>query len=274
MRPARKSLFFSLLLGYAFAGAQSREAEFRKLAEHIAALRQAGAEEDKELQQRALALLDEAAIAGLHSVPRTAAPHRLPNLDVVAERLQALMAEPSRIGEGYVPVQAGAESPQMSAPVYAVVVNFSLSGPSAVRLYEPQRLGGTGAQQRWSDFRLVAQIDRFTHPDFFDEYLEVVAMNPGAGVFVTVTGRTDSRKTGSFAAWRYAGKKLAQVWASDLLEHSSYESRDGVLRLDYCAEPDEEKPTVCRKMVRERYAWEGGWTRRTQEDITPKTAYR
>lgn len=259
--------------------AQSREAEFKKLAQQIVAQRQASGDEKNAPQERALALLDEVAIAAMNTPQPTAAPSLYPYLGVVNSALGALRAEQMIIGESFQIVPVLIPATPQTAPVYAAAVNFSLSGPSAVRLYAPTAIASqpptpgsaAPAYDRWSNYKLAGRIDRFSHTDFFDEYLEVLPVNPAAGVFVTVTGRTDDRKTGAFTAWRIAGRELSVVWSSDLLEHSRYEAKDGELRIEYCAEADDDKPAVCKKMLRDRYIWRGSWTRTQQEDVTPKT---
>lgn len=233
--------------------------EFRKLAAEIAARRQASAEEKEPLQTRALELLDATAVAAFNEAS-TAPQSRLPALNRVQEKLHALAGPEPRVGEDYQAVQLMTEGDGV-APVYGVAVNFGLSGPSAVRLYAPTEQVKAGAQQVWTGYRLAAKIDRFTHEDFFDEYLEVVPVNPSAAVFVTVTGRTDERKTGLFMAWRLEGRQLRNLWTSELLEHSAYEAKDGEFALEYCAEADESKPSVCKKLQRDRYVWSCGWTK-------------
>lgn len=254
--------------------AQSRDADFKKLAAQIVAQRQAGKEENPELQERALGILDELAMAALNLQATGAPPSDLPDLSLANARLQGTAAGQERVGESYVIIQVGSGAASASAAVYALAANFSWSGPSAVRLYVPQSLPAGNAAQRSRGYKLAGRIDRLAFLDFFDEYLEVVAVNTGARVFVTVTGRTDDRKTGSFAAWRAVRGKVEAVWSSDLLEHSTYEVKDSALRIDYCAEPDEEKPALCKKMLRDRYVWNGGWMRTAQDDISPKTTSR
>ncbi len=263
------SLAACMLAAVVFA--QNPDAEFRKLALELAARRQAGEEEKEALQARAMELLDVAAIAAFNESPPQGSTSRLPTLPQVQEKLNSLMAAEPRLGEAYQAVQVGAESEPAGAPYYALAVNFGLSGPSAVRVYGPTELGGTASRPVWRGFRLVGRIDRFTHEDFFDEYLEVVSVNPAAAVFVTVTGRTDDRKTGLFMAWRVEGRQIRNLWTSDLLEHSSYESKDGVFQIEYCAEAEENKPSLCKKMQRDRYVWSCGWFKQPPGDVSPTT---
>lgn len=239
------------------APAQSREAEFSRLAAQIVQQRQAGREEKEGPQEQALAILDQMVIAAVNGSPAVEPLNTL---------LQQFRGPRAAHGESYRLLRIAAEDSPW--PVFALAVNFSLSGPSAVRLYTP----GSRGSERPADFKLAARIDRFSHPDYFDEVLEVVVVNPAAGVFVTVTGRTDERQTGMFMAWRFDGRRLQNLWTSDLLENSSYEAREGEFRLEFCSEPDEEKPGVCRKMLRQRFAWDGAWNRKAQEEFVPKTS--
>jgi len=268
-RPLQIGVGILVMAGVVWA--QGREAEFRKLALQLVAQRQAGGVEKEEPQTQALALLDEVATAALNERPATQNASKLPSLNLVLERLHGLTSAESRIGESYTVQQIGAESAATGAPLYAVAANFGLSGPSAVRLYAPTSLEAMGSSQAWLAFKLVAKIDRFTNEEFFDEYLEVVPVNPQANVFVTVTGRTDDRKTGLFMAWRFDGEQLKNLWTSELLEHSAYEAKDGAFRLDFCAEPDEDKPSQCKKMQHDQFRWNGNWSRKPAEDSIPKT---
>lgn len=253
--PRAGLLVVALFGGNTECRAQSREAEFIKLAAQIVQQRQAGREEKEGPQEQALAVLDQMVIAALNGSLA---------VEPVNTLLQHLRTVRAPVGESYrlIKIAPG----DASWPSYALAVNFSLSGPSAIRLYAPGVRGSPTA----TDFKLAARIDRFSHPDYFDEYLELVVVNPGAGVFVTVTGRTDDRKTGMFMAWRFDGRQLQNLWTSDLLENSSYEAKDGEFRLEFCFETDEEKP-VCKKMARQRFAWDGSWIRKAHEEFAPKT---
>jgi hypothetical protein len=224
--------------------------EFRKLAARLAQQRLDAAEEKPELQQQALTMLDEFALRALNS-PTTF------NLEGVNQQLATWVTQKPPVGEGYqllplVPVGRAA------GELWALVVNFGLSGPSAVRIYA--RSGGV--------YKLAGRIDRFTHQDFFDEYLELLPISSD-GAFVTVTGRTDELQTGGFTAWRYDGREVTPLWASDLLQQSKYEFVDGEFRLTFCAETDEDKPRVCQKMLRETYRWTAGQWRRTSQSDAP-----
>ncbi|MBI3404822.1 MAG: hypothetical protein HY046_05135 [Acidobacteria bacterium] len=263
------ALFLALNSHAQTGNTQDRDAEFKRLAAQIVAQRQAGKEEKPELQVQAMAILDLIVKAGMGNPSRDSA---LQGADLLKlnTRLEALASQPAPVGESYRALAIREASP----PLLALVANFGLSGPSAVRIYTPMFLTDSSTSATRTEFGVIGRIDRFVFPDYFDEYLEVVPVTPSAGVFVTVTGRTDDRKTGSFAAWRFDGNALQSVWSSDLLERSSYETKDGEFRVTYCSETDEDKPSVCKKMVRDHYTWSSGWQRVAQEDVTPKTPPR
>jgi hypothetical protein len=241
-----------LACSLALASAQDRVAEFRKLAAQLVEQRRAGAEEKEAAQERALAILDELVV-------KTLTDAAVWPVDALNKQLTAYVGEGAPVGEGYRLIPLGRE--QAAAPaVLALEANFGLSGPSAVRVYS------TRASQ--IQFRLAGRIDRFTHPDFFDEYLEVVPILESS-VFVTVTGRVDEQKTGLFAAWRFTGEKVELLWMSDLLPNSSFEVAGREFVLSYCADLDEDRPGVCRKMTRERYTTVPRWGR--VEPVEPPT---
>ena len=230
---------------------QKAESEFKRLAAQLAELRLGGAEEGEKLQEQALAILDAIALETLNRRGE-------PDLASLNQRLAALVTQQPAVGEDYRVVRLGG-----TPAAYALVVNFSLGGPSAVRLYA----AGEGR------YVLAARIDRLAQKDFFDEYLELVPVpGPVAGgpiVFVTVTGRTDDLQTGSFMTWRFDGQRVQVVWSSEILQQSSYESRADGFRLTYCAETDEANPRTCRRMVRDLYVWDGAaWKRVEQTAIS------
>ena len=145
-----------------------------------------------------------------------------------------------------------------SPAVYALTANFGAGGPSAVRIYAH----GT------EPYRLAARIDHFSQADLFDDYLVTLPVVSQEGVFVTVSGRSDRLATGMFVAWRFAQGKLERLWASDLLTRSSFESRPDGFRITYCAQPDDNRPSVCLKMTRETYRLQGAeWKRVEQADV-------
>ncbi len=226
------------LLQPAVANAQAvhqREAEFQQLAAQLAEQRVNGGEEKPEPQERALAILDGIVLEALNRSARL-------DREALNQTLAPLVSDESAIGESYQIMPLGGDP-----PAFVLLANFGLSGPSAVRIYA----------RRSTSFRLADRIDRFARPAFLDEYLELVPLDVFPGVFVTVMGRTDGLRTGVFTAWRFDGERATQLWTSDLLPQSSYESaRDG-FRLTYCAESDVDHPRVCRRMVRDLYTWDG-----------------
>jgi hypothetical protein len=234
----------------AAAGAQ-HEAEFRRLAVQISAQRQSGGEESASLFEYALGLLDNMVLAALN-VPA------VPDLNVINTQLGLLVERQPAVGEGYRVVRLGG-----IPPAYALVANFGVGGPSAVRVYKLIP-GGR--------FRLLARIDRFSQKDFFDDYLELVPVETPSPLFVTVAGRTDELKSGAFIAWTIHGDKLEPVWSTDILTQSSYESAPNGLLLTYCSDFSEDRPKDCRKMTRERYTWDGVAWRRVEQTRLPPAA--
>ena len=252
---------FLALLAAPFARAQQpptapedpRPAEFKKLAEQVVELRRAGVDESEELQEKTLKLLDEIVAEQLNRTgPR--------DLTAINQRLAATLARPGAIGESYELVRLGAKA--NGEVYYALAVNFSLSGPSAIRYFPPSPQG----------YQFAGRIDRWEFPDYFDEYVELVPITASDIVFVTVNGRTDELCTGTFAAWRFADGRFTAVWTTDILERSSYEVRPDGFHLSYCSQNDEENPRLCRRMMQERYQWDGFAWRRSerQESDAPK----
>ena len=87
-------------------------------------------------------------------------------------------------------------------------------------------------------------------------------------VFVTVSGRTDSLRTGAFMAWRFHQGRLDILWSSEILQQSSYEAGPNQFQVVYCAEPDDDRPRICRRMIRVRFAWqESRWQSVEQADV-------
>jgi hypothetical protein len=240
-----------LAAGFAAQTAADREAQFRRLAARLADQRRTSAEEPAAPQEQALLLLDGIVLEALNTPDS-------PNLEMLNQKLAALVSHQPAIGEGYQAFLLGAAGPSSA---YALLADFGLSGPSAVRIYA----GGAGR------YRLTARIDRFAWPGFLDDYLELVPLPNSPAVFVTVAGRTDELQTGSFAAWRFDGNEIQQLWSSDLLEQSSYETSASGFTLTYCAESEEDRPETCRRRARERYAWEGGTWKRVEQAELPIT---
>jgi len=231
----------------------SRPAEFKKLAAQVVERRRAGVDESEDLQEKTLKLLDELVAEQLNRTgPR--------DLAAINQRLAATLARPGAIGESYELVRLGAHA---NGEVFcALVVNFSLSGPSAIRYFPPFPQG----------YRFAARIDRWEFPDYFDEYVELVPITASDIVFVTVNGRTDELLTGTFAAWRFSDGRFTAVWTTDILERSSYEVRPDGFHLSFCSQNDEQNPRLCRRMMKERYQWDGFAWRRSerQESDAPK----
>jgi hypothetical protein len=231
------------------------ESEFKRLAAEILRRRGDGGAATNgtaSLEESALKIVDGLTLTTLNAAGE-------PQLDALNQRLGALVAQPRPVGQGFVVEPLGG-----SPVVFALQANFGSSGPSAVRLYS-----------RTADqYRLAARIDPITQADYFDDFLVLlpVAVSGGSAdaVFVTVTGRSDEYATGVFAAWRFGGGRLQELWSTDLVPRTSYEPQaDGVV-ITYCAEPEEDQPGVCRRMTRERYVWDGSaWKRVDQTELGP-----
>lgn len=221
-------------------------AEFKKISQGLSAARLGGAGEDAAQMEKALAYLDSLAVSALN-VPAE------PNLDGANRGLAELASHTPPVGENYRLVKlAGAPA------VYAMVVNFGLGGPAAVRVYA----GGAG------HYSLAARIDHTVQKDFFDSDLELAPVSGTDAVFVTISGRTDDLSTGLFSAWRFDGQRLVALWNSDLLQQSSYEADSDGFRLAYCSQVDEDHPSQCLKMSRDLYRYEDGeWKRRETSDL-------
>ena len=223
-------------------------AEFKKLAAQLSAARLDGAAESEASEEMALGILDKLAIAILNG-PAS------PDVDAANRRMADLVSHVPPIGENYRLVRLGG-----SPAPYALVVNFGLSGPAAVRIY-------SNSSGRYA---LAARIDHFVEKDFFDSDVELIPVSAADPVFVVVAGRTDDLATGMFTAWRFDGRRAVPLWSSDLLQQSSYEADGGGFHLTYCSEPDEDHPAVCRKMTRDVYGLQAGeWKRLETQDLGP-----
>ena len=228
--------------------------EFKKLAAQLSTARLDGAAESEASQEKALGILDGFASSVLgNSTP--------PDLDAANRRLGELVSHVPPVGENYRLLRLGG-----SPAAYAMVVNFGLGGPAAVRIYS----NATGR------YALAARIDRFVEKDFFDSDIELIPMSTAEPVFVIVAGRTDDLATGMFSVWRFDGRRAVPLWTSDLLQQSSYEADGDGFRLTYCSQPDEDHPAQCLKMNRDLYRLEANeWKRIRTEDLgavkaTPK----
>lgn len=222
--------------------------EFHRISEELSAARQGSEDENEAQMEKALAYLDSIVVSVLN-VPAN------PDLDAANRRLAGLVSHTPAVGENYRLVKLG------GAPAaYAMVVNFGLGGPAAVRVY-------AGTQGRYG---LIARIDHFVQKDFFDSDLELIPVSSSEPVFVTVSGRTDDLETGLFAAWRVNGNQLEPLWSSDLLQQSSYEADEMGFRLAYCSQVDEDRPSQCLKMSRDLYRFQAGeWKRIETADLPP-----
>ena len=221
-------------------------AEFKRMAGELSAARLGGGDENEARMEKALAYLDSKAVSVLN------APGG-PNLDGVNRGLAELASHNPPVGENYRLVKLGG-----TPAVYAMVINFGLSGPAAVRIYA----GGAG------HYAMAAKIDRFVQKDFFDSDLELAPASDSEPVFVTISGRTDDLETGMFSAWRFDGHGVVALWNSDLLQQSSYESDENGFRLAYCSQVDEDHPSQCLKMSRDLYRFQAGeWKRIESADL-------
>jgi hypothetical protein len=226
-------------------------AEFKRLTADLSTARLNGAVESEAQQEKALALLDSMASSLLSS-------DATPDLDAANQRLAGLVSHTPPIGENYRLVKLGG-----SPVIYAMVINFGLSGPAAVRIYA----------RDFNRYGLVAKIDRFSQKDFLDSDIELLPVSTVEPVFVTVSGRTDDLSTGLFSVWRFDGHQAAPLWSSDLLQQSSYEAKGNEFYLTYCAQPDEDHPAQCPKMTRDVYRLQAGeWKRTETTELAPAKA--
>jgi hypothetical protein len=227
-------------------------AEFKRISEELSAARLSGGAENEAQMEKALAYLDSIAVSVLN-VPGE------PNLDGANRGLAGLVSRTPPVGENYRLVKLGG-----SPAAYAMVINFGLGGPAAVRIYA----GAAG------HYALAAKIDHTVQKDFFDSDLELVTVSSSEPVFVTVSGRTDDLSTGMFSAWQFDGHRVVALWNSDLLQQSSYEAEENGFRLAYCSEVDEDHPSQCLKMTRDLYRFQAGeWKRiETADSPPPKPA--
>lgn len=223
-------------------------AEFKRISQDLSAARLGGGEENNAEMEKALAYLDSIAVTVLN-LPAG------PNLEGANRSLAGLASHTPPVGENYRLVKLG------GAPAaYAMVINFGLGGPAAVRIYA----GPAG------HYGLAARIDHIVQKDFFDSDLELVPVSNTEPVFVTISGRTDDLSTGLFSAWRFDGHGVAPLWSSDLLQQSSYEADEDAFRLAYCSQVDDDHPSQCLKMSRDVYRSQAGeWKRIETADLPP-----
>jgi hypothetical protein len=221
--------------------------EFKRMAEELSSTRLGGGNENKVQLEKALVYLDSIAISALNSTPS-------PDLDSTNRRLASLVSQNSPVGENYRLLKIGG-----SPAVYAMVINFGLGGPAAVRIYA----GGAG------HYTMAAQIDHFAQKDFLDSDIELVPVSSAGLVFVTVSGRTDDLSTGAFTAWQFNGHAVITLWNSDLLQQSSYEVEGNGFRIAYCSQVNDDRPSQCLKMSRDLFRLEAGqWKRVETSELT------
>ena len=229
------------------AGSDSA-AEFKRISGELSAARLSGGDENEALMEKALAYLDSIAVSALN-VPAG------PNLDGANRGLAGLVSRIPPVGENYRLVKLGG-----APPVYALLVNFGLGGPAAVRIYA----GSPG------NYALAGRIDRFVRKDFLDSDLELAPVSYSEAVFVTISGRTDDLSTGLFSAWRFDGHGVLNLWNSDLLQQSSYRADEKGFDLAYCSQVDDDRPSQCLKMSRDLYRFQAGeWKRIETADLPP-----
>jgi hypothetical protein len=205
-------------------------------------------------EKKALGILDGVILSTLNANGR-------PDLDSLNARLANLGTHDHDFGEGYRVARLSSKP-----AVYALVADFGLGAPSAVRLYAEQ-----GSPTKYG---MAGEIDRFTQKDLFDDSLDLVELplpeNISGALFVTVAGRTDQLKTGVFTAWRFDGKQLEQLWSTDLISHSKYEISADSFALTYCHDPVDQDSKTCQSMVREKYAYsasDGKWRQVSSEPV-------
>ncbi len=223
-------------------------AEFKRISEELSGARLSGGDENEARMEKALAYLDSVAVSVLN-IPAG------PNLDGANRGLAGLASHTPPVGENYRLVKLGG-----TPAGYAMVVNFGLGGPAAVRIYA----GSAG------NYALAARIDRFVQKDFLDGDIEIVPVSKSEPVLVTVSGRTDDLSTGMFSAWQFDGHRVLNLWNSDLLQQSSYEADENGFHLAYCSLVDEDRPSQCLKMSRDLYRFQAGeWKRIETTDLPP-----
>jgi hypothetical protein len=222
-------------------------AEFKRISAQLSAARLSGGDENSEQMEKALAFLDSIALSVLNVSSE-------PNLEGANRGLAGLVSHTPPVGENYRLAKLG------GAPaVYAMVVNFGLGGPAAVRIYA----GGAG------HYALAARIDHSIQKDFFDSDVELTPVSSSDAVFVTISGRSDDLSTGMFSAWQFDGHRLIALWTSDLLQQSTYEADEAGFHLAYCSSVDEDRPSQCLKMSRDLYRFDAGTWKRVETSELP-----
>lgn len=229
----------SLVLVSPRLGAQNAadpKADFKRLAADISAARLNGTEESATQQEKSLAYLDSVAASVLNGSAK-------PDLEVANQLLAGLVSHTPPVGENYRLVKLAG-----TPAAYALVANFGLGGPAAIRIYVPMN----------GRYSLASKIDHFSLKDFFDSDIELIPVSDTEPVFVTVSGRTDELSTGIFSAWRFDGRSVVALWSSELLQQSNYEFDASGFHLAYCGQVDEDHPDHCLKMTRDLYRVQAG----------------
>jgi hypothetical protein len=207
--------------------------------------REAEAEESPQKLEAALSILDEAVLPALNS-------GGVADLEALNQALRDYAAPDSPLAEEYSvqPFPAGSE-------LYVLAANFSPIGPAALRFYA----------RREGRFVLVSSLSRFTDSRLDDSFIRFVPI-PGVSetVFLTVSGRTDRWRTGTFAVWRLREGAFSLLWEKETLTLTDYHWDDQRFILDYCAETDEQKASICRRAAHEVYTW----TDNRWQEVSPR----
>ena len=223
-------------------------AEFKRLAAELSTARLNGTVESEIPQEKALGILDELACSFLSS-------SALPDLDAANQRMASLVSHTPPVGENYRLVKLGG-----SPAVYALVVNFGLGGPAAVRIY-----AGTGGR-----YALAAKIDHFVQKDFFDSDIELVPVSATEPVFVTVAAARMICRQACFRPGDSMG--IARCRSGVRICCSSQTMRpmemDSISRT--APSPMRIIRRQCLKMTRDLYRWQAGeWKRIETDDLGP-----
>jgi len=239
------------------SGSPASGRDFSSLVAELTAARDDASAESpalEKVQEQALQALDTVALAELNSGKS--------DLAAINARLAMFVTHQPPIGEGYSVVRLGSAVEAGGPAIYALLADFGLSGPSAVRVY-------AGAPGR---FALAARVDRYAQKDFLDDYVELVPIPGPAPVFVTVAGRTDDLQTVVFTAWFFDGRAVSAVWNSDILQDSTYQASPDGFRVTYCSQTDPGGTGKCDAMQRDRYAWQAGAWKRIESTPLPAAA--
>jgi hypothetical protein len=134
---------------------------------------------------------------------------------------------------------------------YVLIANFYVI--SALRVYARHGEEGT--------YRLAARLDPIVYQEYLNmSPLEFRQIDKNDGVFLTIHGREYRRSSwGSYAAWRFDGDTVKELWNSNEFLLCDIEAR-GII-VTHCkslVRPD----GTCDAGLQERYAWaDGKWQR-------------